>query len=331
MRLTTAILGVLLAAALSACASAPFGNAGAGDRLLGVGGGVDHILIWSRDRDAATAVLRDRLGFTVRDGGQFPDGVSNRLVLFSDQSYLELLFIDDMATARVQTPDDVKFLEMTYGPSHFGLETSRLDGARDLTIAAGLPASEPDSMAYDPDGPEGPKPAEPGPWRTMDFGKGNVPGEPFLIQYAPSADEPGSLERRRQAAIHPNGAVRLSAVWVAVNDLRAAGRTYARLGLTRQRPVALPHLNGRGLAIRTNDSWILLVEPKGPGRAQDALAWVGHRVFGVSIEVADLNTARTVLQRGGIAPEAFHGPFGPALMPPSRQELGLFFEFHTPR
>jgi len=51
---------------------------------------LDHVLLWGRDIDQATAVLAVKLGFQVRPGRN-PGGVANRYVRLADQGYLELL------------------------------------------------------------------------------------------------------------------------------------------------------------------------------------------------------------------------------------------------
>lgn len=299
LRMLFAALAVSL---LAACAHSPFGSARGASAA-----GVDHVLIWSRDGEAATGVLRERLGFTVRDADQHPDGVSTRVMRFADHSYLELFFIADRERARTQAPTEIAFLDWTYGPSNFGLETGDLDAALARASAAGLAGQTVDEPH----------------WRTAGFEQGRVPGEPFFIQYR----DPGAAEER--GAVHANGARRLTAVWVAVPDLEAAGTVYRDLGLTRQRPVALPLLNARGLRVDAGDSAVLLVQPVGPGLAQAALEWPGHRVFGVSVEVADLGRTRAVLGTGGHF--AYRGPFGRSLLADTRRDLGLYVEFHARR
>lgn len=39
-------------------------------------GGVDHVLIWSRNIDQVTSIMAVKLGFQVRPGGDFGDGVA---------------------------------------------------------------------------------------------------------------------------------------------------------------------------------------------------------------------------------------------------------------
>src|SRR4029078_6886123 len=52
----------------------------------------DHVLIWTRNVDKLTAIMAVKLGFQVRPGGVFGDGVANCIIRFPNRSYLELLY-----------------------------------------------------------------------------------------------------------------------------------------------------------------------------------------------------------------------------------------------
>lgn len=310
------IAAALLAVTLAGCASwrealfAPREPARAEMAL-------DHMLVWSRDGEAAAATLRDKLGFTLDGERRDPDGVATRVLWFADNSYLQLVFLHDPATAARDAPTEVAFLGLTYGPSNFGLRTSDLDSHAGRQAARGL-AME----------PMGSRAGDTTQWRGLAPPQGMVPGEPFLTQYL----SPPTDKRSSGVADHANHARRLSAVWVAVPDLKAAAAAYARFGLTRTRAVPLPHLNARGLKVMTDGGAILLVQPLGPGPAQDALGWVGHKVFGVSLEVDDLEAAERRLERGyGARPARYRGPFGDSVLAPSWDELRLQIEFHAAR
>ena len=85
------LLAATLLFAGTAAAQTPAAPAAPG-ALLGSGGGLDHVLLWTRERDGVTATLAVKLGFQVRPGGDFGDGTANRLIRFADRTYLELLF-----------------------------------------------------------------------------------------------------------------------------------------------------------------------------------------------------------------------------------------------
>ena len=48
-------------------------------------GGLDHVLIWTRNIDQLTSIMSVKLGFQVRPGGDFGDGIANRLIPFADK------------------------------------------------------------------------------------------------------------------------------------------------------------------------------------------------------------------------------------------------------
>ena len=78
-----------------------------------------------------------------------------------------------------------------------------------------------------------------------------TPGGPFLIEYNRAnqperAKDPEIARKRALERIHPNGAIRVSAVWIAVKDLNTSIEIYKRLGLTPGRAIEVPELSANG-------------------------------------------------------------------------------------
>ncbi len=323
------LIAVLLAA--SPAAAQPVPSPALPASLLGTGRGLDHVLIWTRDRDGVTATLAVKLGFQIRPGGDFGDGIANRLLFFPDETYLELLFFTRPGSElRGDALGAWRFTERGTAANNFALEVSDPDAT-----AARLRADRwelyPDTpMTYDPDGP-GPMPATESQWRTVAFQTPPLAGSDlFFIRYAPFTRTPQQLADRTVFTRHPNGGRRLSAVWLVTSDLAADAGRLRRIGFVEMGSVAVPHFGGRGLRFAAGRGAIFLITPAGAGEAAAALAARGPHIFGVSIETADLGRARRIVQRGyGGELRTYAGPFGESFAAPTRGDLGLTVEFHT--
>ena len=116
-------------------------------------------------------------------------------------------------------------------------------------------------------------------------------------QAARTKADPAAARKRVLERTHPNGALRLSAVWIAVHDLQACVDAYHRLGLTSGPRVDFPEISASGRTIVAGTGRLILLTPKpGPGPVADFLAARGDGIMGVKIEVADLAQMRDYLQ-----------------------------------
>jgi hypothetical protein len=310
------IVAALLALALTAAPLA--------DPILGSGHGLDHVMLWTSDPDAATTALRDRLGFDVRPGGAFGDGIVNRLVRFPDGSYLELLSLSrPRDQLRGDAADAAGFLDRGPGADTFALETSDMDAAASAWRSRGLDVFPEEPAVYDPDGP-GPLPPRAGRFRTLFLReKALRSADLFLVSYARPPGAVGSP---------PNGALGLTAVLLVTPDLAADARRLVGMGLRRERSIALPRLGGRGLVFAAGRGHVLLVAPSGPGRAAEALRRNPRRIFAIDIAVADLETAHSLVEKGYRRPVVeYEGPWGKAFDAPSQADLGVAIQFHAAR
>ena len=92
-------------------------------------------------------------------------------------------------------------------------------------------------------------------------------------------------------------AVRLHSVWIAVKDLGVAVRAYEGVGLRAGRQVRMPQLSASGREIDAGAGRILLVAPNdSTGSLSRYVAQYGEGVVGASIEVRDMQAARSLLQ-----------------------------------
>lgn len=327
MRIITIAMASLTAWALFT------GQARADERTV-PGDRLDHILLWGRTMDQATAVMSAKLGFQVRPG-RTVDGVANRYVRLADGSFVELLALSGGGTAKATLDPgaqaDQARLQGEAGARTFGIHSSALDAAHALLAARGAAVTPVFSASADD--PDGPGPGGPPRWRLFAFEQAPLSSPMFFVDYAPLRSDVASRSDDRLARVHPNGAKQLSAVWLLSDQVEADRRQLAYWGFEHAEPVRLPALGARGYAIAIGPSRLLLLAPEGAGIAADAARRGGNQVLGISVGVSDLDQAQRRVERGyerfGQPLARYASPFGQAFLAPSLEDLGLWIEFHA--
>jgi catechol 2,3-dioxygenase-like lactoylglutathione lyase family enzyme len=284
--------------------------------VLGTGRGLDHVLIVVRNLEEAARSYADMLGFSVRPGGSFPDGVRNSVV-FLGGNYLELLSVDRTKVA----PDHelARLLEKREGGYAFALNVSSARQTAGFLRARKFDVTDPQGSSYTP---EGSKDVQTALWQTVAIKEPSLEFQPlFFIQYA--------RESTRKVPEHPNTAVRVHAVWIAVKDLEAAVRAYETLGLRAVGNVRVPALAATGRQIEAGQGMIVLLQAKeASGPLASQVSQHGEGVVGVSIEVRDLDAARSRIQASTKRPlESYSGAFGQSVLVPPEFTHGMWIEF----
>jgi catechol 2,3-dioxygenase-like lactoylglutathione lyase family enzyme len=298
----TAVLALALTAFFSSgtAAAGPPDHAATTPAVLGAGMGLNHVSILVHDLPATLALFRDQLGFNASSWGRFAEGLENGGVEFSNHTYLEFLAVYDAQKAA--SSDEVAFLKDHEGAIGFGLETDSAQRAAKFLRSRGIAAKVATTTS---EGYVEPGVKFSGTWlfREIDLPK-ETPGGPFLIEYNRAnqperAKDPEVARKRALERIHPNGAIRLSAVWIAVKNLNASIETYKRLGLVPGRTIEVPELAADGREIAAGSGLLLLLAPKAAhnsGPVDDFLASRGEGLMGVTIEVADIARVRDYLK-----------------------------------
>jgi catechol 2,3-dioxygenase-like lactoylglutathione lyase family enzyme len=284
--------------------------------VLGTGRGIDHVIVIVRDLEEAARVYTEVLGFTVVRGGSFPGGLQSRTARFAS-NYVELMSIDPSQAP----PDDelVRLLNEREGGYALGLGVSSAQQTADALRARNFEVAGP---AGSPAIPEGSKDVQMAPWQTVAITNPVLPFEPiFFIQYDRREAWPGPFE-------HQNTAVDVHSVWIAVKDLEAATKGYEALGLLPGRKRRMPQLAAKGREIGAGQGVILLLQAtdtKGP--LASYVAQQGEGVIGMSIEVRDLQVARSLL-RSSTKQEfnPYNGPYGKSIFVPSVFTHGVWIE-----
>jgi catechol 2,3-dioxygenase-like lactoylglutathione lyase family enzyme len=260
---------------------------------LGDGRGIDHVasLVRPENFDAAASVLTDQLGFAATPALLSPLGAKNRLIWFSDLSYLELATFTELNEF---TAPFLAFLEDHEGGKFYGTEVVDAAQAVNFLTNAGYPNV-------------GPFPAPPLTIESTGEVVGLTPlwgsivltarvapdNSNFLLDYNEAqvqqmfTDFPALAPRP-----HPNTAQKIDTLWLVVADLDAAIDFYEGLGLeVRFKNKKIHSLGGRGADVRYHNSTLALLEPDGPGLVADFAAERGEGIMGLSVKVGNLQTA----------------------------------------
>jgi catechol 2,3-dioxygenase-like lactoylglutathione lyase family enzyme len=266
---------------------------------------LDHVMIMVHDLRGASEDYR-KLGFRVRAGSRFPVGIENSVVPFGvGMPYLELVGIYQPGGESIR--DNEEFLAQGEGAMYVGLAvTSVMAVAKDLR-ALGVDVPLPDVATNSEEG--GPK-TPPPLWRNVTIPHGSSPrADPiFFVEYGegyhasllardPKLARKFEEERRKP---HPNGAVTVAAVWLAVEQLEAAVARYVDLGFRRAREFRIDHLQARAVELVLGRGSLLVVEsvsPNGPVRKLLEQHGFGIEVPGVSIEVPSVDRAIASMDR----------------------------------
>lgn len=307
-----------LAVAAPAPAPAPAPRDVAGERL-------DHVLLWGRSLDQIAAAMSVKLGFQVAPG-RTQGGLANRYVRLDDERFIELLALTgDGGELDPGAQADQAQLRGGAGARTFGLHTPALEAARAALRARGAATTPVFTAAADD--PDGAGPGTAPRWSLFALDPSPLSGRLFFIHYPPARADIAA--ERRIAREHPNGARELSALWLLSADAEADRAQLAKLGFDRAAPVRLPQIGARGYCVAVGPTRLLALQPDGDGAAAEALRREGPQIAGISVGVGDLDRAQRRVERGYERPlNRYAGFAGASFLAPSREDLGLWIEFH---
>ncbi|HEU5100149.1 MAG TPA: VOC family protein [Roseiflexaceae bacterium] len=235
---------------------------------------IDHVVILVRDLAAAIADYT-ALGFTVTPGGEHTGGAThNALVIFADDSYLELIAFKRPA------PEDHWYRQLAIGEGiiDFALLPTAIEADLAAARERGLAIEGP--IAGGRLRPDGQQVA----WQT---GQAATQDLPFLCgDVTPrSLRVPGGAAR-----VHANGVGGIAGLTVAVADLGASISRYrALLGMAEREASPSAELDrARQASFALGDTTITLAAPE-PGAATplaERLAGVGEGPFALVLRGA---------------------------------------------
>jgi catechol 2,3-dioxygenase-like lactoylglutathione lyase family enzyme len=301
--------------------------------LLGGERGLDHVGLAVRELDEARKVYSEQLGFGGAEQGRLPNGLRNANFYFRDATYLELLTVYDPKL----NPWVAGFIDRYESGAIFLVLCAYAYAQTKAFLAtSGYPVGKPLEGRIRAAGLE--KKWGKGPmWHTFYFAdRSPLPGDPkqlFFIAYdrrlrrvvLSTVDK---ARKTNQAFRHPNTAVGLRSVWIAVPELAQAAKGLKAIGLAPSRELELAQLDAVGREFEAGRGHIVLLQPKSHDTGPLA-TFLARRsgIVGVTIAVADLSKARAVVQRGlGQKLPGDAGPYGPSFVIPPRFTKGLWLE-----
>lgn len=310
--------------------------------VLGDGRGLDHIVIFVRDLEAAKDTYRDTLGFAVPPRGEvytLPSGFKFSETAFRETfQYLEWRAIDDRKKAEQYRSRFVNFVEKHEGALILVLDVSSAKSTTNFLRRRGFKVSDPfRAPPY-----TGPLPSSGG---TVTFEKTFEPADPApeitdasptkaiaFTEYSAVVKERRATEKPEEWPAHPNTARRIAAVWIAVRDLNTATKTYQAIGLPPGKKRKLPELGAIGREIQAGQGVILLLQPQGKeGQVAAFLAARGEGIMGISIEVSNLDAARALLEKNTARRfTPYAGPYGKSILIPAELAHEVSIEMFQP-
>lgn len=252
---------------------------------------IDHMMICVSDLAGAQRAYGDGLGFHIYPGGDHPGRGTHNAIAFLDVDYLELLGVRDRSELeRDPRSGLLDFLARGDGLRYFILATDDIDAEVAAMRGRGVDVrGVREGSRRTPEGLELR-------WRFADLGEKNrLPL--FLIQHlTPDAQRQAQVPQR---APHPNGALGIERVVVAVADLEAASQQYARvLGIEPAPPFQGRVVGATIVGFPIGSSLLALAAPAGPGAAQESLDRRGPGPFMAVFRTESLQaTERLMLSR----------------------------------
>ncbi len=208
--------------------------------------GIDHIVVAVQDLETAIREF-GAAGFTVVRGGRHNIGTHNALIAFADGSYIELIAF----LTPIPAHPWYRALERGGGLVDFCMRTTDL--GRDAEVMRRAGASIGDAAAMTRDRPDGYRLV----WKLA-IPQAPMNGQlPFLIEDQTPRDERVPRERS-----HPNGAIGIARVTLAVENPGTTSAAYARVLGRPGAPANRTDLDAFGVRFTIGENEIELVAPK---------------------------------------------------------------------
>jgi catechol 2,3-dioxygenase-like lactoylglutathione lyase family enzyme len=245
---------------------------------------VDHVMICVPDLARGIEAYQ-RIGFNIYPGGAHTGRATHNAIAFTGEEYIEVLSLRDRSAVAAGGPDEslARYLDEGGGFRVVALQSDDL--AADVAAMRARGVDVGDIREGGRRTPAGQELR----WRAAFLGGADALPIFFIQHLTPLG------ERKRQvpkAGDHPNGALRVERVYIAVPDVAAASRAYARvLGLpapTVQRgrvikaDMAVFDLGPTGLTV---------AQPAEAGPAAEALARRGPGPFQVLYRTGGMDGA----------------------------------------
>ena len=263
---------------------------------------IDHVMICAPSLEQGMDAYT-RIGFNIYPGGAHPGRGTHNAIAFHGEDYLELMSVSDRAeylAARAAAgnagPSLLDFLSHGGGFRYIVVQSDDLAADVAAMRQRGVDVGDPAPGARRTPGGQDLR------WKAAVLGERN-PLPVFFIQHlTPLAERCAQVPRAGQ---HPNGALRIDRAYIAVADVAASAKVYARvLGM----PV--PKIQ-RGSVIKADmavfdigPTGLTVAQPAEPGPAAEALGRRGPGPFQVLYRTSSMDAAARFMADHGMPPPA---------------------------
>jgi cbb3-type cytochrome c oxidase subunit III len=296
------LLTALLALLISSCSSDSTGS----KKLMGLGFGLSSATLLVNDLKAARDYYSDSLGFDMRKPDEF-DTVFNvgitTSIYFPDLSTLDFLSVADTANVKSEHAFIKSFLKEHEGARMYAVSSSSADTTNAWLTAQGFTTDSvrsyrtttktPKGWDWDDGGPEA---------HSVDFDTLSPPAHlPQFVQC--SGENYMEMQREwttyygygRSFTKHPNGAVGILALKIAVDDLKTARAEFKKMGFAELETD--PATKTARFKLYRNQE-LQLVAPQSPGdEISKFLKTQGSGVFAITFEVENIDSTNAFLKK----------------------------------
>ena len=256
---------------------------------------IDHVMMCVPELAMAVDAYT-RIGFDVQPGGEHTGKGTHNAIAFTEDDYLELLSIHNRDEYVASSPAGglLAFLERGGGFRYVAVQSDDLAADVAAMRARGIDVS--DAIPGERRTPGGVTLR----WKAATLGAAN-PLPIFFIEHITPL-----VERRGPAAgRHPNGALRVDRVYIAVADVGEAAQTYSRvLGMPAPRIQRGAVIKADMAVFDLGPTGLTVAEPKEPGPAAEALVSRGPGPFQALYRTRSMDAAATWMTDHGLPPPA---------------------------
>ena len=258
---------------------------------------IDHVMICPPSLEQGIEAYT-RIGFDVYPGGMTSTKGTHNAIAFLEDDYLELVSVSDRDAYLAASPGGglADFLARGGGFRYVIVQSDDLAADVRAMRERGVEVGDPtDGSRQTPAG-------QVLRWKLAMLGQGNPLPLLFIQHLTPLAERRAQVPR---AGRHPNQALRIDRVYIAVPDVAAAARQYSRVLGMPAPPVQ------RGAVIKADMAvfdlgppGLTIAQPDEPGPAEEALRRRGPGPFQVLYRTGSMDAAARWMTEQGMPPPA---------------------------
>ena len=256
---------------------------------------IDHVMICVDDLQKGVDAYT-RIGFDVKPGGVHTGRGTHNAIAFNQDDYLELMSVRDRNEYLASSPQGglLDFLARGGGFRYVAVQSNDLAADVAAMRARGVDVT---------DAAEGGRRTPAGKalrWKSASLGARNTLPI-FFIEHLTSLEE----RRGPRAGHHPNGALRVDRVYIAVSNVASAAETYSRvLGLPTPKIQRGAVIKADMAVFDLGPTGLTVAEPKEPGPAAEALEHRGPGPFQALYRTSSMDAAARWMTDHGLPPPA---------------------------